>query len=157
MKCLVLVSSLLLAACGSKSSTTTTPTGGDGVGTAGAALPDVPFDELDLDQQIQFMKERVVPTMGPLFKQHDAEEFGEFGCKTCHGPGAAKGEFEMPNNDLPKLTFADMSKFKKEDIEWMSKVIKPEMAKLLGKPEYSPENPDGFGCGHCHPVEMAAK
>ena len=156
MKRLVLLSSLLLAACGSKSSSTTTPTG-EGQGSAVAALPDVPFEDLDHDQQIQFMKERVVPTMAPLFQQHDAEEFKDFGCKTCHGPGAEKGEFEMPNNELPKLTFADMSKFKKEDIEWMSKVIKPEMAKLLKEPEYSPENPEGFGCGHCHPVEMPAK
>ena len=111
MKRLVFLSSLLLAACGSKSSTTTTPTGGEGQGSAVAALPDVPFDDLDHDQQIQFMKERVVPTMAPLFQQHDAEEFKDFGCKTCHGPGAEKGEFEMPNNELPKLTFADMSKF----------------------------------------------
>lgn len=148
----VLASLLLAAACGSKSPATTT-TGGDPAGTATAVLPDVPFDQLDHDQQIQFMKEKVVPTMEPLFKEHDATEFAEFGCKTCHGPGAEKGEFEMPNPELPKLNFADMSKHDPKDLEWMGKVIKPTMAKLLQEPEYTPETPDGFGCVHCHTAE----
>jgi predicted small lipoprotein YifL len=146
----VLASLVLAAACGSKTPATTPPTGGDETGSATPVLPDVPFEKLDHDQQIQFMKEQVVPTMAPLFKEHDPKEFAEFGCKNCHGDGAEKGEFEMPNPNLPKLDFADMSKFEKHDIEWMSKVIKPTMAKLLQEAEYSPENPEGFGCMHCH-------
>src|SRR5437870_4825112 len=82
---LVLAASLLAAACGSKSpSSTTTPTGGGGGGSGEVAakpLPDVPFDNLDHDQRIQFMKEKVVPTMEPLFKAHDATKFADFGCK----------------------------------------------------------------------------
>jgi len=156
MKLLAAFASLVLAtACGSKAPATTTTAGGGG-GSAGSAtpvLPDVPFEKLDHDQQIQFMKEVVVPTMGPLFQAHDPKEFAEFGCKTCHGPGAEKGEFDMPNPGLPKLNFADMSKHKKEDLEWMGKVIKPQMAKLLKEPEYSAENPTGFGCGECHTIE----
>lgn len=153
MKRLAVLVTLFVAACGSKSpSQTTTPGGGSDSATA--ALPDVPFDKLDHDQQIQFMKEKVVPTMAPLFKAHDAQEFAEFGCKTCHGPGAEKGEFEMPNPGLPKLNFKDMSKWKQEDLEWMGKVVKPAMAKLLGEPEYSPETPTGFGCPQCHTLEQ---
>ena len=56
----------------------------------------------------------------------------------------------------PKLNFADMSKFKKEDIEWMEKDIKPTMARLLKQPEYTPQNPKGFGCLECH-TQVAAK
>ena len=153
MKLLAAFASLVLAtACGSKAPATTTTAGGGG-GSAGSAtpvLPDVPFEKLDHDQQIQFMKEVVVPTMGPLFQAHDPKEFAEFGCKTCHGPGAEKGEYDMPNPGLPKLNFADMSKHKKEDVEWMSTVIKPQMAKLLREPVSTPENPKGFGCLHCH-------
>lgn len=156
MRSLLALSFVFAAACGSKSSTqTTTPTGGgDGSGSATAALPDVPFEKLDHDQQIEFMKTKVVPAMEPIFKTHDATKYGEFGCKTCHGPGAEKGEFDMPNAGLPVLDFKDMSKFKKEDLEWMGKEVKPAMAKLLGLPEYTPENPTGFGCGGCHSVKM---
>lgn len=151
----LVVLSALLAACGSKSQSQTTPGGGSGdtAGSAVAVLPDVPFEQLDHDQQIQFMKEKVVPTMGPLFKEHDAEEFAEFGCKTCHGPGAEQGEFDMPAAHLPKLNFGDMSKFDPKTVEWMGKVVKPTMAKLLGEAEYSPENPKGFGCLQCHTAE----
>ena len=156
MKTLALFAALLVAACGSKSSTQTTTPGGGGTGDGSAVakpLPDVPFEQLDHEQKIQFMKEKVVPTMEPLFKKHDAEEFADFGCKTCHGEGAAKGEFHMPNAALPKLFGPNMDKFKKEDVEWMSKEIKPTMAALLKEPEMTKDNPNGFGCLHCHEAE----
>jgi len=153
MKLLAVLASLVVAAaCGSKTPATTTPTG-DGTGSATAVLPDVPFDKLDHDQQIQFMKEKVVPAMEPIFKNHDPKEFAEFGCKTCHGDGAEKGEFEMPNPNLPKLNFNDMSKHKKEDLEWMGGQVKPTMAKLLQEPEMTQESPTGFGCLACHTAE----
>ncbi|HUJ62636.1 MAG TPA: hypothetical protein VLX92_29240 [Kofleriaceae bacterium] len=138
--CLVLV----IGACGSKPPEPAQPT------QATATLPDVPFDKLDHDQQVEFMKQKVVPTMKPIFQNHDAQKFAKFGCQTCHGPGAAQGKFDMPNPELPKLNFSDMSKFKKEDIEWMEKQVKPTMAKLVQMPEYSQDNPKGFGCLACH-------
>jgi hypothetical protein len=147
---LVLLVPLLVAGCGSKApATTTTPAEGTG-SAAQAVLPDVPFDSLDHDQRIQFMKEKVVPTMKPIFQGHDATKFAEFGCKTCHGPGVDEGKYDMPNDLLPKLDFADMSKFKPADVEWMSTQVKPTMAGLLQQPAMSPENPKGFGCLECH-------
>lgn len=146
MKYLLLLIAPYAFACGGTPTTTTTPD----TDPATQVLPDVPFDQLQHDQRIAFMKQKVVPAMKPIFQQHDPEEFKDFGCATCHGPGAVKGEFHMPTGHLPKLDFNDMSKFDKADIEWMVKVVKPEMAKLLGEPEYSDANPDGFGCLHCH-------
>jgi hypothetical protein len=32
----------------------------------------------------------------------------------------------------------------------MGKDVKPTMAKLLQTPEYTAENPKGFGCNGCH-------
>lgn len=157
MRTLLALSFVFAAACGSKSSSEpTTPTGGGdtGSGSATVALPDVPFEKLDHDQQIEFMKTKVVPAMTPIFQNHDKTKYAEFGCKTCHGPGAEKGEFDMPNAGLPVLDFKDMSKFKKEDIEWMGGEVKPAMAKLLGLPEYTPENPTGFGCPQCHTIKQ---
>lgn len=144
-----LVCLLLIAACGPKSAPATTTTGE----AATPALPDVPFDELEHDQKIVFMKQKVMPAMEPIFKNHDAQEFADFGCKTCHGAQAEQGHFDMPSTDLPKLNFKDMSEFKPADIEWMSKEVKPTMAKLLSRPEYTPENPTGFGCQNCHTTE----
>jgi hypothetical protein len=141
-----------LAACGSRSSSSA-----ESPPQAKAVLPDVPFDDLDHDQRAEFMKQKVVPAMEPIFKKHDPAHFSEFGCKTCHGKQAAEGLFDMPSADLPKLTFKDMSKFKKEDIEWMKNEVKPTMAKLLARtefgPEFGPDNPNGFGCQSCHFTE----
>ena len=75
MKTFVLFASLLVAACGPKPSTSTTTSTGGGTAGVGAGsaeavkppLPNVPFDSLDHEQRIQFMKEKVMPTMEPLF------------------------------------------------------------------------------------------
>ena len=153
MKRLLLIA--LVAACGGKpSTTTTTPTPPAGsAAEATKPLPDVPFDQLDQDQRAQFMKEKVVPGMKAVFQNHDPKMYADFGCQTCHGKEAEKGHFDMPNPDLPKIgKTTDWSKFKKEDIEWMKNDVKPTMAKILGQPEWSPENPKGFGCVECHPA-----
>src|SRR5262249_16387247 len=137
----VALSSLLLAlvACG--------PKHGSG---AKAVLPDVPFDELDHEQRLQFMKQVVLPNMRPLFQTHNAHRFAKFGSKTGHGASGDNGEYHMPNDKPPKLNFADMSRFQPADIEFMKTQVLPTMARLLKQPERSAENPDGFGCLGCH-------
>jgi hypothetical protein len=164
MKTFVLLASLLAVSCGSKAPTKTTPTGGGGgsgsavaTGSGSAAakppLPDVPFDSLDHAQRIQFMEEKVLPTMEPLFKAHDPKKFADFGCKTCHGAGVKDDKYDMPNDKLPKLFGPSMPKYEKEDVDFMSKTVKPTMAKLLKQPEMSKDNPKGFGCLECHTAE----
>jgi len=151
---LLVVAALLTAACGSKPSPTTTPKTDD---EAAVVLPDineVPFDKLDQKQKIAFMKQKVVPQMKPLFQNHDAKDFAEFGCKTCHGDDVKDGHFDMPNPKLPKLNFKDHnSKYEKADLEWMGKEVMPTMGKILNLPLHSEENPKGFGCLACHTLE----
>jgi len=136
------------AACGAKSPSANEPKPDQG--HAVVVLPDIPFEQLDHEQQVAFMKQRVMPVMAPLFKNHDAKAYAEFGCHTCHGDRAKAGHFDMPNPKLPKLNFKDMSKFRKEDLEWMGKEVMPTMGKVLNLPLYSEANPTGFGCLACH-------
>jgi hypothetical protein len=151
---LFVVAALVLAGCGSNAPAPNAPSAGKaGGGEADVALPDLSFDKLDHDQRVTFMKKKVVPTMKPIFQNHDAKNFAEFGCKTCHGEQAKQGHFDMPNPNLPKLNFADMSKFKKEDLDWMHNEVWPTMGKLLDMPLYSKDNPKGFGCLNCHTEE----
>jgi len=147
MKLLVAVA-LFAAGCGAKSPGPAAPTQAEP--TASVALPDLPFDKLDHDQRIEFMKQKVMPAMKPLFEKHDAAKYAEFGCTTCHGQQAKQGHFDMPNPGLPKLDPANMGKFKAEDIEWMKTDIMPTMAKLLQMEPWSPDNQKGFGCAGCH-------
>lgn len=156
MRTILLASLLVAAACGGSSTPPASPSGADpSAGSAAAVvLPDVPFDQLSPEQKGEFMKQKVMPAMTPIFQNHDAEEFKEFGCKTCHGPGAEKGEFEMPNPELPVLDFNNMSEHKPEDLKWMGDEVKPAMAKLLGEAEMTKENPEGFGCLGCHTMKQ---
>ena len=150
----VIVAALFAAACGAKSTSTadTTPRA---EGSAAAVLPDAPFEDLDHDQRVEFMKQKVVPTMKPIFLAHDAEDFADFGCQTCHGEGFKQGDFEMPNPKLPRLNFANMGKYKREDVEWMKQQVYPTMGKLLRIPLQSADNPKGFSCLYCHTQEGA--
>jgi hypothetical protein len=148
MKLLVAVAACVMTlACGPKPSTTM-PTGDEG--RAVVVLPDVPFEDLDQDQRVEFMKQKVVPVMKPLFQDHDPKRFAEFGCPTCHGAQAKDGHFDMPNPKLPKLNLGDLSKFKKEDVDWMAKQIHPTMGRILNLPLASKDNPKGFSCLACH-------
>jgi hypothetical protein len=126
-----------------------------GAGSAIAAASAVPFAKLAHDDKVKFMKQKVMPAMKPAFQKFDSKEFSNFTCKTCHGKDPQKVKYEMPNRHLPALDF-DAIKAGKEDpkmVEFMAKVVKPEMARLLGEPEMSDTQPDGFGCLHCHTLK----
>ncbi|MBA3458854.1 MAG: hypothetical protein H0T46_02755 [Deltaproteobacteria bacterium] len=129
------------------------PTGGSGSGSGSAApAGEWEFDKLSYEEKRAFMKEKVVPTMKPLFQKFDAKEFASFGCKTCHGKDPQKTKYEMPSPDLAALDFTALEQGKQEPemAKWMSEVVKPEMAKLLKEEEMTKSNPKGFGCLACH-------
>ena len=110
------------------------------------------FDKLTQEQKIDFMKKKVMPPMKAAFQKFDPKEYKNFSCKTCHGKDPKKSKYKMPNPDLPKLDFAKLKVGKQapEMAEFMEKTVKPQMAKILGAPEYTPQNPKGFGCLDCH-------
>jgi len=125
---------------------------GSGAGSDATTKVESEFDKLSHDDKIKFMKTKVMPVMKPVFQKFDAKEYATFGCKTCHGKDPQKRKYEMPNPDLKPLDF-EAIKAGKEDpkmVEFMSKHVKPEMAKILGEPEMSDTEPNGFGCLHCH-------
>ena len=98
-----------------------------------------------------FMKTRVVPAMGPVFKAH-AAKYAEFSCKTCHGP-----EYKDPHEFLPKLTMkgGTLTAFaeKPEMAKFMAESVVPNMATAMGLPPYDMKTHQGFGCGGCHTIE----
>ena len=119
---------------------------------AGSAVWD--FDKLTHEEQTDFMKKTVVPTMKPIFQKFDAKHYKDFGCKTCHGKDPKASKYKMPTPDLPKLDFVALKagKQKPNIAKWMGEEIEPGMAKLLQRPVYNPEKPDPsqFGCLDCH-------
>jgi len=123
---------------------------GSGSAAAGSGA-ETEFDKLSHDDKVKFMKTKVMPVMKAAFQKFDPKEFAKFTCKTCHGKDPTKSKYEMPTPDLPKLDFDALKKGdEKEFVEFMEKVVKPEMAKILGEHEMTQAEPTGFGCLSCH-------
>ncbi|HTJ81277.1 MAG TPA: hypothetical protein VL400_06115 [Polyangiaceae bacterium] len=117
------------------------------------ALPETWSDSMSKEQQMAFMKTKVMPKMTPVFKEHDAAKYANASCATCHGP-----QYKNPHEFLPKLTFKDgnITSFadKPEISKWMAEKVVPEMAAAMGEKPFDPATKTGFGCGGCHTVEM---
>lgn len=147
---LSLALTLALAACGGKSTTPAAREPAPDTTATPTPLSAGAWEGMDDDARKEFMKKTVVPVMAAKFKAFDGDKFAEVDCKTCHGPGAADGKFDMPSGALPELDFDHPDPDDKAISEFMAKEVKPTMAHLLGMPEYSPDNPTGFGCLECH-------
>jgi hypothetical protein len=122
--------------------------------------PEVAWKDLTPEQKGKFMKEVVTPKMKVAFQAFDADEFKKFGCPTCHGDKAKQKKFKMPNAGLPELPgnqagFAKLMEKKPKMMKFMGETVKPELAKLLGVPEFDPKKPEagGFGCTGCHTMK----
>jgi hypothetical protein len=124
------------------------------------AAKKIDWEHMKFEERKKYMKSTVFPEMKKRFQEFDAKTFKKVTCETCHGDGATNGKFTMPNPKLPKLPtsregFMALQQKKPEMVKFMGTVVKPTMAGLLGLPEWSPQNPKGFGCYQCHAKEEA--
>jgi hypothetical protein len=117
-----------------------------------SSVPATWTNDMTKPQQVAFMKAKVMPAMGPVFKAHDATKYADFGCKTCHGQG------QNPHDFLPHLTFTGGTitsfKDKPEMSKWMHEVVVPAMAGAFGQQPYDMKTNTGFGCPGCHTVDQ---
>lgn len=149
----LLLSSLLLAACGGsapppepapEAHLTPTP-------------PERPWEELSMDERRAHMARHVLPVMGELFADYDADRFGDLSCDTCHGEDAAARDFAMPNPSLLALyPTGSMGQYQMVErypmgVQFMYSQVVPAMRTMLGAAEYDATTHEGFSCYACHP------
>ena len=122
-----------------------------------AAGKKIDWEKMDVNAKKGYMKKTVLPTMKKLFVAFDKKRYSSMGCPTCHGKDASERKFKMPSPELPKLPqptdragFMALQQKKPEAAKFMGTQVKPTIAALLGKPEWQPSNPEGFGCYGCH-------
>lgn len=151
----VLIASLALAlGCGG-------PSGGAGTTPEGESdrvpSPPRPWAEMSGDEHRAWMVEEVLPRMTVAFQAHDAERYANFGCATCHGPGARERGFEMPSPALPALyptgspEQQQMVREHGDMVRFMFNRVLPPMQTLLGAADFDAETQQGFSCYACHP------
>jgi hypothetical protein len=145
------------------------PAGAEPAPAAGAASgkvvgpPDTAWKEMTVEQKAKFMKAVVTPKMKVAFQEFDPKAFAKFNCATCHGKEAKAHKFKMPNAEihpLPSTPAAFQAMMAKQPTwpkftKFMGETVKPQMATLLGQPEFDPKKPEagGFGCQNCHTLE----
>jgi cytochrome c553 len=117
----------------------------------------VDWEKMSFSQRKKLMKTAVLPELKQAFQSFDPKKYKTFTCVTCHGDGATDGKFKMPNAKLPKLPaptdragFTALQEKKPDLVKFMGTVVAKKVAELVGLPEWSPQNPKGFGCYACH-------
>lgn len=143
---------VLASGCGGKSKADPGPGNGDDAVPEGPLTPGA-WGGMTPEQRGKFMSKTVMPTMSGLFLEFDGATYANMNCKTCHGQGYDDGSFEMPNPGLPSLRGDQIMNPDADHAaitEFMKNKVRPTMANLLGMPEWTPEQPDGFGCYGCH-------
>ncbi len=107
------------------------------------------------ERKLAYMKDTVMAAEREIFTRFEPYRFASMTCETCHGEGARDGTYKMPNPDLPHLTggaggFTELAKTEPEALRFMSAVVAPETAKLLGYPQFDMARHVGFSCYQCH-------
>jgi cytochrome c553 len=130
---------------------------------AAPAAKKIEWEKMSVAEKKKYMKTTVLPTMKKLFVEVDPKRYKAMNCATCHGKKHDEVKFKMPSAELPKLPaptdqpgFMALQQKKPEVVKFMGTKVKPTMASLLGKEEWAPNKPEGFGCYGCHTHEGAA-
>ena len=157
-KTLLAISILTLASCGGSSdggddssSEQTTSGSEDAVPTAEN------WEGMTHDDKLAWMQQEVLPRTQAQFVAYDADRYADFSCGTCHGEGAANGDFHMPSLSLPALPATgtpeqqQMVRDYPEGTRFMFSRLLPLVQTLLGEPAFDEETGEGFSCFSCHP------
>jgi hypothetical protein len=110
--------------------------------------PETPWADMDAQARNDYMIGKVLPIMDEAFRTHDATEYPELGCETCHGQDCEEREYAMPNpraSIVPEpgtrpwtgmeATFPDM-------VAFMQSEVVPKMTSIMGY---------DITCASCHP------
>lgn len=117
---------------------------------------DVPWEQKNHQQRLEYMGLVVYPKMKELFQAYDPEYFGEFKCQTCHGEDMEAVDYEMPNSLIAlsaENTIEEAMSYDPETSKFMAEKVVPKMAELLGEDPVDPQEGSGFGCFACHQKE----
>lgn len=112
------------------------------------------WDDMDIGQRKQHMRQAVLPVAASVFRSWQPERYPMVDCTLCHGTGAETERFDMPTDHLPRLSGAlllgpEFSAHPETTRLKLDELV-PKMAGALGKKSFSLLTRRGFGCYSCH-------
>lgn len=124
------------------------------IGPAGSEGRQLTWPEMNIVERKAHMRRAVLPVAADIFGTWRPERFATVNCSLCHAQGESKGIYDMPADDLPRLSgqlllgpeFArapDTTNLK------LNRLV-PEMSEALGLKPFSIVSRSGFGCYSCH-------
>ncbi len=162
----ITLAATILAACGGGEATSEGASE-DGAGTAGAEQaeaapeevpsPPQPWASMSPQDKAAWMQAEVLPRMSVMFREFDEERYARVTCATCHGPGAASGDFAMPSNALPALPPTGSPEQRAmvaqygPMLRFMFNHVMPTTQTLVGGEDFDEATGGGFSCFSCHP------
>jgi len=125
-----------------------------GIGSIGPSGDRLKWPEMKLEQKKQHMAEVVLPRAGAVFRSWRPNRFTQVDCVLCHRSGPEEGNFQMPTDQLPRLSGEVFlgPEFKKypETTRLKLNRLVPTMSEALGLRSFSVITRRGFGCYSCH-------
>lgn len=111
--------------------------------------PEQPWSSMSYADREMYMVAYVLPIHAEIFAEHDAEEYSQFTCESCHGDDGAERRYAMPSRYLPPLPAEGSPAWEAararhpRDWSFMTDQVLPAIRTQLGQPELT--------CFSCHP------
>lgn len=124
------------------------------VGTIGPEGKKLTWAEMNLSERKAHMRREVLPIAADIFGTWQPERFTTVDCSLCHARGETEGIYDMPTDDLPRLSGAlllgpEFARAPETTQLKLSRLV-PEMSAALGVKPFSIITRKGFGCYSCH-------
>ncbi len=110
--------------------------------------PEQPWSSMNYADREMYMVAYVLPIHSEIFAEHDAGEYAQFTCESCHGEDGAERRYAMPSRYLPSLPPEGSPAWEtaraRNPSAWsfMADQVLPIMRTQLGQPELT--------CFSCH-------
>ena len=160
------VAVLFFASCEKEAAPSTSPepaTGATEEGGEGEAAADEGGEEtaeaegpkgwadMTRKERMNIMGTQVMPKMKEAFAGHDADNWGDLKCQSCHGDDMKEVDFKMPNAVTPlgPDPIASGKEMDAEVTKFMAEVVMVQMGEMMNL-EVQADGLGPMGCFSCH-------
>jgi hypothetical protein len=109
------------------------------------------WGDMTRKERMNIMGTQVMPKMKEAFAAHDADNWGDLKCQSCHGDDMKEVDFKMPNalTPLGADPIASGKDMDEEVTKFMAEVVMVQMGEMMNL-EVQEDGLGPMGCFSCH-------